>query len=68
MERYRIVSTTDGKWLGKEFTFDPDTKIIDIDDVEEGDRKTFQLNKEIDIKGRIRFTNSHYTIKAAKIN
>jgi hypothetical protein len=66
MERYRIYSTTDGKFIGKVFTIDELANTIDI--ICESASPEFQTYTSI-IKTttQVKVSNSNYTIKGKLI-
>jgi len=66
MERYRITTTTDGKYVGKIFTVNEDAKVLDIQEIEDDPRLSeYQTIKKQG--NQIRLTNVHYTINGTLI-
>ena len=66
MERYRIYSTTDNKFIGKVFTVDEITKTIDIvDDNVSLVSLVYVFMKKY--SNKIKVSNVNYTIKGTLI-
>lgn len=59
---YQVISTTDGKFIGKKFTLDDGHNVVGLED------EPIQVTQHIALPGDMwRFANSNYSIDAETV-